>query len=490
MLPPVGEHFYERTIRLTADSSPNVYRAGRTLRQLLSLAVLMFILVGMTACGGSDPPNAPAPGGRTPAPTTNLAAQLDPAFDGDGLVTTDLGSNNDEIHALVVQPDGKIVAAGSSWTALGPHFTLARYAADGTLDGGFGEGGTVVTNMINDEHDYASAQALLRQPDGKLIAVGDVYAPDLGHSVFGLARYNPDGALDPTFGDGGKVLAAVDREPSISRADEAHAAALAPDGKIIVGGVTGLYPTDFGLMRFNPDGSIDTTFGTEGRVTTDFGAADTIQGVAVLPDGKILAVGYGGTVEGNENEDFALARYNVDGSLDPGFGKRGQVLTDVSTSRDEAAAVVVRPDGKFVVGGPSYVGVTLCATDACRYFGYALAQYNPDGSLDKSFGTGGLVLQDFRASSADYALQLLPDGKLAAAGYMDDNDFGLALFNPNGSLIDTVGKKGRVVARFGPYRDTAYAIALQPDGKLVLGGTASVDPKDILNADFALARFR
>jgi uncharacterized delta-60 repeat protein len=454
-----------------------------------SLALLIFILLATTACGGGDPATPQAPAGRTPT-TAKLTGQLDPTFGIEGKVTTDLGSGIEEIHALVVQPDGKIVAAGSSWPGLGPHFTLARYTTDGSLDPSFGDGGTVVTNLIGDEHDYASARALLQQPDGKLVAVGDAYQPDLGHSVFALARYNADGTLDMTFGDGGKVLAAVDREPSISREDEGHAAALAPDGKIVVGGVSGLYPQDFALMRFNADGSVDTTFGTDGRVTTDFGASDTIQGVAVLPDGKILAAGYGGTEEGNENEDFALARYNVDGSLDSGFGKGGTVLTDVSTNRDEAAALVVRPNGKIVVGGPAYVGVTLCATDACRYFGYALAQYNPDGSLDKSFGQGGTAMQDFALSSADYALQLLSDGTLAAVGYMNDNDFGLALFTPNGSLIDTLGKKGKLIARFGPYRDTAYAVALQPDGKLVIAGTATVDPQDILNGDFALARFR
>jgi uncharacterized delta-60 repeat protein len=459
--------------------------------------LLMFLLVAATACGGGDPATAPASVRGTPVPRATAApapsalkGQLDPTFGTGGLVTTDFGSENEEAHALVVQPDGKIVAAGSSWPGLGPHFTLARYNADGSLDSTFGDGGKVVTNILGTDNDYAKASALLLQPDGKLVAVGDAYSPDLGHSVFGLVRYNADGTLDPAFGDGGKVLAAVDQQPSISRNDTAHAAALAPDGKIVVGGVTGIYPTDFGLMRFNADGSIDTSFGTAGRVTTDFGAADTIQGVAVLADGKILAAGYGGTEGGNEHEDFALAQYTVDGSLDPSFGQGGKVLTDVSTNRDEAAAIVVRPNGKIVVGGPAYVGVTFCATDACRYFGYALAQYNPDGSLDKSFGQGGTTMQDFRASSADYALQLLPDGKLAAVGYLDDNDFGLALFSANGSLIDTIGKKGKVIARFGPYRDTAYAVAMQPDGKLVIAGGATVDPKNILNGDFGLARFR
>jgi uncharacterized delta-60 repeat protein len=479
----------ERTRQLTAYSSPKVDRSRPTARTTLSLALLMFILLATTACGGGDPAPPQSSAGRTPT-AAKLTGQLDPTFGTEGKVTTDFGSENEEVHALVAQPDGKIVAAGSSWPGLGPHFTLARYNADGSLDSTFGDGGKVVTNMIGDEHDYASAHALLQQPDGKLIAVGDAYQPDLGHAVFALARYNADGTLDSTFGADGKVLAAVDREPSISREDEGHAAALAPDGKIVVGGVSGLYPQDFALMRFNTDGSVDTTFGTEGRVTTDFGASDTIQGVAVLPDGKILAAGYGGKEEGNENEDFALARYNVDGSLDSGFGTGGKVLTDVSTNRDEAAALVVRPNGKIVVGGPAYVGVTFCATDACRYFGFALAQYNPDGSLDKSFGKGGTAMQDFALSSADYALQLLPDGRLAAVGYLDDNDFGLALFTPNGSLIDTLGKKGKIIARFGPYRDTAYAVALQPDGKIVIAGAATVDPKNILNADFALARFR
>jgi uncharacterized delta-60 repeat protein len=474
--------------KLAAYRSLNVPRIHPPTLPFLSRALVLCILLLTTACGDSTETPQPSSPGKPPA-ATKLTGQLDPTFGTEGKVTTDLGSNNEEVRALVVQPDGKIVAAGHTWPGLGPQFALVRYNADGTLDPGFGDGGQVVTNMIGTEHDYAQATALLLQPDGKLVAVGWAVNPELGHSVFALARYNPDGTLDPTFGEGGKVLAAVDRTPSISRADEAHAAALAPDGKIVVGGVTGLYPTDSGLMRFNTDGSVDTTFGTEGRVITDMGTADTIQSVAVLPDGKILAAGYGGKAGGNQFLDFTLARYNTDGSLDSTFGNGGKVLTDVSTNRDEAAALVVRPDGKIVVGGPVYVGVTFCTTDACRYFGFALAQYNPDGSLDKSFGHGGIVMQDFARSSADYALQLLPDGKLAAVGYASD-DFALALFNPNGTLIDTIGKKGRVTAAFGPYHEVAYAVALQPDGKIVAAGTATVDPNNLLNGDFALVRFR
>lgn len=169
------------------------------------------------------------------------------------------------------------------------------------------------------------------------------------------------------------------------------------------------------------------------------------------------------------------------GQLDPAFGTDGKVTTDFGSENEEVHALVVQPDGKIVAAGSSW-------PDLGPHF--TLARYGADGTLDPSFGDGGTAMQDFVLSSADYALQLLPDGTLAAVGYMDDNDFGLALFRPDGGLINTVGKKGKVIARFGPYRDTAYAVALQPDSKIVAGGSAPVDPKNILNGDFALARFR
>jgi len=209
--------------------------------------------------------------------------------------------------------------------------------------------------------DYGFSVAL--QPDGKIVVAG--YAG----GDFALARYNSDGALDTSFGSGGKVTT----DFGGSYHPDGFSVALQPDGKIVVAGYAG---GDFALARYNSDGALDTSFGSGGKVTTDFGGSDAGYSVALQPDGKIVVAGYAGL-------DFALARYNSDGALDTSFGTGGKVTTDFSGGRDVGYSVALQPDGKIVVAG--YAGVD-----------FALARYNSDGALDTSFGSGGKVTTDFR----------------------------------------------------------------------------------------------
>ena len=153
--------------------------------------------------------------------------------------------------------------------------------------------------------------------------------------------------------------------------------------------------------------------------------------------------------------------------------------------------MALRPDGKIVIGGPVAVGGVLCGAYVCTTFGFGLAQYTPDGSLDPGFGEGGKVVTKFPSTAGNYALLLLPDGKLVAAGHSRNNLFGLALYNPDGTLVPTFGTQGLVETDFvRTSPDRIYALALQADGRIVVAGTASVDPVDMLNGDFALARYR
>lgn len=434
----------------------------------------------------------PTPGRPQPTATTGGAGHLfgqDASFGDSGKVTIELGSGLDEVHAVVVQPDGKIVVGGEAWPKGNPSFALARLNADGSLDRSYGDGGKVFTTLI-DEYDYSSIHALVQRPDGKLLAAGPARNPENGRPAFGLVRYTNAGKLDTSFGDGGKVTTRVTLNPGYNIADEAEAMAVAPDGKILVAGSAGGFPSDFGLVRYLPNGRLDESFGDGGRVITDFGYDDKAQALAIQPDGKIVVAGHG-SLQGKsvEDIDFALARYNADGTLDTSFGTGGKVTTDLSGFQDWANGIALRPDGKIVLGGFTVNGARGCGGTACWVYGMALAQYNSDGNLDTAFGKNGKVIVKDQWS-AGYALLRLPDGTLALGGYVGETDFGLALFDASGKPLPGFGTGGILRTAFGMYKDQIGALALQPDGKIVAAGRAVVDPEDILNSDFALVRYR
>src|SRR6185295_10413131 len=258
---------------------------------------------------------------------------------------------------IAIQPDGKIVVAGFAQLAGNggnPRvFALARYTRDGSPDPGFGSGGTLTTNFGG---NFAAASAIMLQPDGKIVVAGTVdFNPDVPGSGldFALARYNASGTLDGSFGKGGKVV--FDFFGSF---DQANAAVLQPDGKIIVAGSASYDSANrdigFALARFNADGSIDFGFGTGGKQITDFfGAGAKANGVVLQPDGKFVVAG---TASDSATRpvatDVGVARYNSDGSLDPAFGSGGQtVFFNATAATEQGNAVAVLPDGKIIVAG-------------------------------------------------------------------------------------------------------------------------------------------
>ena len=233
-----------------------------------------------------------------------------------------------------------------------------------------------------------------------------------------------------------------------------------PDGKILVAGTAsreeGLFPTntDFALARYRSDGSLDTSFGNQGKVVTDFfGRQDLIGNMVLQPDGKILVAGT--TVrEGFDpiNTDFALTRYHSNGSLDISFGNQGKVVTDFFGFLDFATSIVILPNAKILIAG---------LTDDQNSINFGLALYNSDGSLDTSFGSQGKVVTDFpdifgNASYQDIveSIALRADGKILVAGTSqhdlasDSSDFALALYNSDGSLDTSFGNQGKVVTDF------------------------------------------
>jgi uncharacterized delta-60 repeat protein len=301
---------------------------------------------------------------------------LDTTFNGTGKVTTAFGSNDSGANALVVQPDGKLVAAGWSHNGSDYDFALTRYNPDGSLDTSLNGTGKVTTPI---GVGWDSANALVLQPDGKLVAVG--VSRNGSDQDVALVRYNADGSLDTNFNGTGKVTT-----PIGAGWDSANALVLQPDGKLVAAGSSyqgAVTNNDAALVRYNPNGSLDTSFNGSGKVTTPIGSADNgAFALALQPDGKLLAAGRSWSGSGY---DFALARYNPNGSLDTSFNGSGKVTTVMGAGSDNANAIALQPDGKPVVAGYSHNGSKFNFALA-RYLGHSTLTVGRTGS-----GTGSVT---------------------------------------------------------------------------------------------------
>jgi uncharacterized delta-60 repeat protein len=391
---------------------------------------------------------------------------LDSSFGTGGKVTTFFGGDGDQGYSIVVQRDGKLVVAGTT-TNLDDttDFGLARYNSNGTLDGTFGTGGKVKTTFA----DFDGARALALQSDGKIVVTGYTLVNFLPN--FALARYNSNGTLDATFGSGGKVITGFGGPAQV------FGVAIQSDGKIVATGFAHVNADfDFALARYNTNGTLDTTFGTGGKKATAFGVPSIAQAnaLSIQSDGKIVVAGL--TVV-NNIANFALARYNSNGTLDTTFGAGGKAVTDFGVD-DRAFSVDLQEDGKIVAAG-------MTGTN------FALARYNTNGTLDGTFGTGGKVTTDF-AGLSDIALgvAIRSDAKIVAVGraFVSGRPaFAVARYNSNGTLDPGFGNGGKTTTSFvGSLGDQAFSVAIQPDGKAVVAGSAVVN----FNSQFAIARYQ
>ena len=408
------------------------------------------------------------------------AGELDPTFGLNGKVLAPFGPPypTNQIVAVATQPDGKYVAAGE--VGASPDFGLARYNADGSLDTTFGVSGFVDSRLIfpagsgrfSAEH-FASDVAI--QPDGKILEVGSIAIVEpvgVGVANFtldmGLARFDATGQLDTSFGVNGYVTTQFLTEtfnPVI---------ALQPDGKIVVVGVTTAAHNvgsnfELALARFNADGSLDPSFGTNGITITAAPSGfsyDQPPAVALQPDGKIV-IAAGTSPADDGSGEFVVARYDASGTLDTTFGQDGLITTQFA-GYAAATSVALQPDGRIIAAG-------FAGND------FALARYESTGILDPSFGQDGVITTQFSGRSSILKIALQPDGQILAVGSAGP-DFGLARYDASGQLDTSFGQDGMVVTSFGQTSSSALAVFLQPGGTFTVAGRAG-------DIQFALARY-
>ena len=487
--------------------------------QLIAAAVLALAFSVQPAQGGiSQPIRA-----QTQEASAPLApGDLDPSFGEDGLVTTDMNRNS-AANALVLQPDGKLVAAGKVVAGMGTgeldakyDFALTRHNSDGGLDETFGAGGLVTTDF-GDTTNIATSLAL--QDDGKIISVGSSfpYGPFGNQYACAVARYHEDGSLDNSFGDDGKTVilwngscnaVALQSDGKIIAAGGvslesvqdkwgigllrlngdgsldndfgvdgivktysdnyqlgANSIHIVSDDKIIAAGGADNYPfQEFALVRYDNDGNLDTSFGTNGIAITAFGDQNISFDAALQPDGKIVMTGIA-AYEGRNA--FSVVRFTGDGELDTDFGTDGRTVTDVGGYGGYGNTVLIQPDDKIVVTGGCYLD---------RQY-VALVRYDSDGELDESFGTDGISTAFWGGDDNSNDSVLQPDGKIVLGGYainqINISNMILARFDSLGALDSDFGTGSLVTTRFLGSFDTAYALALQPDGKAVVAGAST-----------------
>jgi uncharacterized delta-60 repeat protein len=389
---------------------------------------------------------------------------LDTTFGGGtGKVLLPIGGAVDDEAYEILYAAGQIVMAGvTGENTDNSDFAVARLNSDGSPDVTFGTNGIVTIDVLDRS---SSANAVAIQSDQKIVVAGSA---DNGlNEVFALARYNPDGSLDNSFGSSGKVTTDVSTGSAVAKAVQ-----IQTDGKIVAAGYSGTN-RHFAVVRYNPNGTLDTAFGGTGKVTTDIGSTDDeVNSLQIQSDGKIVAAGL--NQSGGYN-DYALARFNTNGTFDLTFGNNGKVVTSLSTNTDQIQALQIQPDGKLVA-----VGVSVGSSPD-----FALVRYNSNGARDFSFGTLGIVTTDIAGGSVDYPLAgaIQPDGKILAAGFTisSGNAFiALTRYATNGALDGSFGTGGKVITQIGAVNDYASCLAVQSNGKIVAGGATQVGTNDLL----------
>jgi uncharacterized delta-60 repeat protein len=359
--------------------------------------------------------------------------------------------------------------------------TIAPMAAGAGshLDLSFSSDGKVTTGYVGNSNEEARAVAV--QPDGKIVVVGNtsVGGNNSQDHNWALMRYNANGSIDTSFGANGKV-----NTDFAGGDDEVSGLAIQPDGKIVVGGWALMFDYNFAFARYLPNGLLDTSFGGDGKVGINLYGSDFAYGLAIQSDGKIVFVG-GAFSTSDFVDHFVVGRLNSNGSLDTTFAGDGIVATDFG-GNPVGTGVLAQPDGKIVACGYHYSATTD--------YDFILARYNSNGSLDNSFDGNGMLSTDFngRANMAKKIVRT-SNGKYVVAGtWYDDNlgfELALARYNSNGGLDTTFSGDGKLVTDLLPlFDDEAGGLVVTPTGEIVATCYAQ-NYLDNHDPSFTLVRF-
>lgn len=403
------------------------------------------------------------------------AGALDTDFGTGGIVTVNVGGN-DVLQAVTLDEDQNIYAAGYAVAGAGPYkdICVAKFTPAGVLDPVFGGDGIVTTDLGANFDDLAYAIAM--QPDGKIVVAGSTY-DGVGNKMC-ILRYRADGSLDPAFSTDGKLIIDFGGPD-----DAARSIIIMGDGSIYVGGyrmeeVTAtMYRRNFAAVRVTTTGVLDAAFGGDGTVATLFATDRHASGfsMGVQTDGKVIMAGYS-YVGTSANYQYALVRYNTDGSLDNSFDGDGMLLVPTGTSLGEAYGIQIQIDNKIVIAGKAYEGFD---TD------FSLIRFSENGVLDNTFGTGGIVQVTYGTGEEEAftGLAMEWDGGIVATGYKgngSDRETVIMRFLSNGSLDAAFGTGGKVNSDFSVEADQGNAVLVQPDGKFLIAGFSDGGPDNNL----------
>ena len=410
-------------------------------------------------------------------PKANFAqfGTLDTSFDSDGIVITPFIGFNASVQSLLIQPDKKILAGGTVSNSGLNQFGLARYNSDGSLDESFGNLGKVISNYP----ELMIFSSIALQSDGKIVVAGNLFNSSFTVSHFVLLRYDTNGLLDTSFGIDGRVITNLS-----DKLDKITSVLIQNDGKILALGTTSDNSnySDFSIVRYNSDGTLDSSFGNNGITITSIRTWDFDYALALQDDNKIVVSG------STSNEfnpvfgpdyDFLVLKYDKYGVLDSTFGNGGSVIIGTTEANEKALSVNILSDGKIVIGGEHHI----------MKYSFMISQLLPNGNLDASFGNNGTVIKELTSQFIEsVAMQI--DGKFLITEYNGTGgccsaDIKLIRFLDDGNFDTSFGINGIVTTNFLNENNQANSIAIQEDGKIIIGGISG----NQIHYDFGLARF-
>ncbi|MDQ4120955.1 MAG: hypothetical protein M3209_05875 [Acidobacteriota bacterium] len=425
------------------------------------LSIFLFLIIAATAASG-------APG------------DLDTTFGVGGKLLSGLGGAEDSAQATAAQTDGKLVVAGHA--AQGSVFQgmLVRYNADGSIDSSFGAGGRIRISTPQAVSVFLLAVKI--QSDGKIVVAGVTQGADVSTRDFAVFRFETNGAPDVSFGANGAAIT-----PIGSGRDEAHALAIQSDGKIVVAGLSYVNSTpQVALARYNADGTLDETFDGDGKIVLVISlGGGSLSSLLLQPDGKIIAAGEIDT-DGSDTGDFLLVRYTTSGALDASFDEDGIVVTQMSTNPDEIRSLA------YQFGNNSTIPDRIVAAGGRFSFGFAVARYNLDGSLDATFDSDGKLSLNISGYATGVLIQSsgINTRRIVLCGYntSGDSNFIVARLNANGTYDTTFDADGVAIASFSTNHDYARGCVFQ-SGKIGVVGSSNSIVSGQINVDSAIARF-